>query len=54
MRTKALYKGLEVVILEYYETHKWDGTACRYAKCYFSDLECVEGILLTDIEVVGL
>ena len=52
--TKAYFKGFEVIIVDYYETHKWDGTACRYAKCFLPDLECVEGILLSDIEVVGL
>ena len=52
--TKAYFKGFEVIILDFYETHKWNGTECRYAKCYLPNIQSVEDVLLSDIEVVGL
>ena len=54
MKPTALFNGFELIILDYYEEHKWNGTLCRYAKCYIPDLQCVEGILLDSIEVIGL
>lgn len=45
MKTKALYRGMELIIYGY------NGL---YADCYIKERERRQDILISDIEVVGL
>ena len=47
----AYVNGFKVTIVDFYESYNMNGICCRYASCYIPDLDAVEGILLSDIEL---
>lgn len=48
---KAYYNKFEVTILDFHETYSPQGTCCRYALCYFPELDSSEKILVSEIEI---